>query len=149
MDGYPSGEGRRSSGRPSLWADCYQSARAAYPELIRRRAASRWLLVQPGWFLFGLAPGGGCLAAALLRTPVVSYTTISPLPSPQSAPIGRERGSGGIFLWPDPAPYGTPGVTRRLALRSADFPRSQRDRDLLTNLGSCIIPGLKPSVNQG
>jgi len=36
-----------------------------------------------------------------------------------------ERGSGGIFLWPDPAPYGAPGVTRRLALRSADFPRSQ------------------------
>jgi hypothetical protein len=31
-------------------------------------------------FLLGLAPDGGCPAAALLRTPVVSYTTISPLP---------------------------------------------------------------------
>jgi len=31
-------------------------------------------------FLLDLAPGGGCLAAALLHTPVVSYTAISPLP---------------------------------------------------------------------
>jgi hypothetical protein len=30
--------------------------------------------------LLGLAPGGGYLAAALLRAPVVSYTTFSPLP---------------------------------------------------------------------
>jgi len=29
--------------------------------------------------LFGLAPDGGCLAAALLRSPVVSYTAVSPL----------------------------------------------------------------------
>ena len=29
--------------------------------------------------LFGLAPDGGYLAAALLRTPVVSYTAVSPL----------------------------------------------------------------------
>ena len=30
-------------------------------------------------FLLGLAPDGGYLAAVLLRTPVVSYTTFSPL----------------------------------------------------------------------
>ncbi len=33
-------------------------------------------------FLFDLAPGRGYLAAALLHAPVVSYTTISPLPVP-------------------------------------------------------------------
>lgn len=37
-------------------------------------------------FLLDLAPGGGCLAAALLQTPVVSYTAISPLPSEQVSP---------------------------------------------------------------
>lgn len=37
-----------------------------------RRAASSSLL--------DLAPNGGCPAAALLHTPVVSYTTFSPLP---------------------------------------------------------------------
>ena len=29
----------------------------------------------------------------------------------------------GMFLWPDPAGYPAPGITRRLALWSADFPR--------------------------
>ncbi|KPL74243.1 hypothetical protein AC812_13150 [Bellilinea caldifistulae] len=68
-------------------------------------------------FLLGFAPGGGCLAAALLRTPVVSYTTFSPLLP--------ETGSG-LFLWPDPAGYPAPGVTRRRALWSADFPQQPK-----------------------
>jgi hypothetical protein len=29
----------------------------------------------------------------------------------------------GLFLWPDPAGYPVPGITRHLALWSADFPR--------------------------
>lgn len=81
--------------------------------------------------LLGLAPGGGCPAAALLRTPVVSYATISPLPTlqPQSCR------AGGLFLWPDPASYLAPGFPRRRALWSADFPRScMQDRDRLTGL---------------
>ena len=33
---------------------------------------------------------------------------------------------GGMFLWPDPIPYGIPGVTRHRVLWSADFPRHPR-----------------------
>ena len=43
--------------------------------------------------LFGLAPGGVCTTPALLRAPVRSYRTISPLP--------RKR--GGMFLWHFPS----------------------------------------------
>jgi hypothetical protein len=46
------------------------------PETLMRRAAS----CLAASFLLGLAPDGGCLAAVLLQTPVVSYTTFSPLP---------------------------------------------------------------------
>jgi hypothetical protein len=59
-----------------------------------------------------LLPLGVAWPSSLLRTPVVSYTTISPLPK-----------SGGVFLWPDPAGCPAPGVTRQSALGSADFPR--------------------------
>ncbi len=82
-------------------------------------------------FLLDLAPGGGCLAAALLQTPVVSCTTISPLPSPQLSQ-GRVENKGGIFLWPDPISYPIPGVTRHHALWSADFPRRNRSCDAVT-----------------
>jgi hypothetical protein len=55
----------------------------------------------------------------LLGAPVVSYTTFSPL-------LLTGVGSG-MSLWPDPAGMGefpttAPGVTRRHALWSADFP---------------------------
>ena len=64
-----------------------------------------------------------CLCLALLpavvawppllpEAPVVSYTAFSPLPGLP----------GGLFLWPDPAGYPAPGVARRRALWSADFP---------------------------
>lgn len=33
--------------------------------------------------------------------------------------------AGGMFLWPDPAGYPAPGVTRQCALWSTDFPRSE------------------------
>lgn len=33
--------------------------------------------------------------------------------------------AGGVFLWPDPENFFTPGVTRRHALGSADFPQLQ------------------------
>ncbi len=59
-----------------------------------------------------LLPLGVAWPPSLLGTPVVSYTTFSPLPE-----------SGGMSLWPDPAGYPAPGVTRQSALWSADFPR--------------------------
>ena len=43
--------------------------------------------------LLGLAPTGGCLAAALLPTPVVSYTTFSPLPQLQPSIPFQEQGA--------------------------------------------------------
>lgn len=92
--------------------NCYQFTLAAYPELIRKRAASHQLVM----FLLGLAPDEGYLAVVLLRTPVVSYTTISPSPKRQFVSVAR---SSRLPVKGVPAP----GVTRHHALWSADFPR--------------------------
>jgi hypothetical protein len=64
----------------------------------------------------------------LPNAPVVSYTTVSPLPDS----LSFERKIGGMFLWPDPAGNRsaaillliapTPGIIRHRALWSADFP---------------------------
>jgi hypothetical protein len=62
-----------------------------------------------------LLPVGVAWPSPLLGTPVVSYTTFSPLPE-----------TGGMSLWPDPAGHPAPGITRHSALRSADFPRPWR-----------------------
>ena len=51
---------------------------SSLPETQGKRAASR--LPKKALPLLGFAPTGGYLAAALLQTPVVSYTTFSPLP---------------------------------------------------------------------
>ncbi len=93
--------------------------------------------------LLGLAPVGGCLAAALLRTPVVSYTAVSPLPRlhPIHLP-SRQKGvqEGGIFLWPDPAgfPVKDPRPGCYPATRSVECGLSStpvaRSRDHLTGL---------------
>jgi len=64
-----------------------------------------------------LLPAGVTWPAALLRLPVVSYTAFSPLPGLSVQPFG------GLFLWPDPTGCPVPGVTRRRALWSADFPQ--------------------------
>ncbi len=69
---------------------------------------------------------------ALPPAPVVFYTTFSPLPTYLHPPLnsriwGRWEGVvGGLFLWPNPSGCPVPGVTRRHAPWSADFPR-QRD----------------------
>ena len=47
------------------------------PETISFHCSSEQLAIL---FLLDLAPERGCLANALLQFPVVSYTTISPLP---------------------------------------------------------------------
>jgi hypothetical protein len=93
------------------------------------REASSFSTLKVRTILLGLAPDGGYQAAALLRTPVVSYTTFSPLP------LARRY----LFLWPDPAGCPTPGVTRHRALWSADFPRlnteTVKNRDHPIHLG--------------
>jgi len=64
--------------------------------------------------------------------PVVSYTTFSPLPGYP----------GGLFLWPNPVGYPTPGVTRHRALWSADFPLEDSEEstsDRPTDLDEIII----------
>jgi hypothetical protein len=62
----------------------------------KREETGRLLFAQGRTLsLLGLAPGGGCLAAALLRSPVVSYTAISPLlPHPRPSP--ERRGEKGM-----------------------------------------------------
>lgn len=66
--------------------------------------------------LFGLAPGEVCLATAVARSPVGSYPTFSPLPSP----VGRRFPFCGTF-----SPSPVPGIARRPALRCPDFPPSR------------------------
>ena len=74
-----------------------------------------------------LLQAGVAWPQVLLPAPVVSYTTFSPLhpsaPSLISKEMGEAGGGSGLFLWPDPSGYPVPGVTRRLALWSADFPQ--------------------------
>jgi len=53
---------------------------ATYPDSMRRRTCSR----SCGLSLFGLAPGGACLAPFLAVGAVRSYRTVSPLPGPKA-----------------------------------------------------------------
>lgn len=78
-----------------------------------------------------LLPAGVTRPPVLLRTPVVSYTTFSLSPRPPPLPMGEGWGEGlPVFCGPvrqvgpprmrdRPAP----GIIRRRALWSADFPR--------------------------
>jgi len=81
--------------------------------------------------LLGLAPNGGCLAAALLQTPVVSYTTISPLPAETSL------STGGIFLWPSSGELPRPGNYPALCSVECGLSSTQLtlSRDHPANLG--------------
>ena len=65
-----------------------------------------------------LLPTGVAWPRRLPDAPVGSYPTFSPLPAPALA-----QAAGGLFLWPCPRGCPLPGVTRRRALWSADFPR--------------------------
>ena len=69
-----------------------------------------------GAALFGLAPCGVLPATDVTAGAVRSYRTFSPLPSSTHAK------SGGIFSVPLSVRLLCPGVTRRTALRSSDFP---------------------------
>jgi hypothetical protein len=70
--------------------------------------------------LFGLAPGGVCLAAPVASRAVVSYTTVSPLPVPSPS---RGRVIGGLFSVALSVASRRPAVSRHPALRSSDFPQ--------------------------
>jgi hypothetical protein len=67
--------------------------------------------------LFGLAPCGVLPATRVATGAVRSYRTFSPLPTLTLAGEG-----GGIFSVPLSFGLPRPGVTRRTALRSSDFP---------------------------
>ncbi len=86
--------------------------------------------------LLDLAPCGGCLAAGitacvggLLHHLFTLTTSFTPLPNLQD--LGEVGGGCGLSLWPYPSgclhkyPAGgpVPGVTRHIALWSADFPQ--------------------------
>lgn len=105
------------------------------PGIVKERAAPRTEVLHP------------CLA--LLQTGVAwpaHYCDRRWSLTPPFHPYQPE--AGGMFLWPDPANCFTPGITRRLALRSADFPRSGLpDRDHPTDLGTRNIPRSWLSVN--
>ena len=91
-------------------------AQAAYPGLRHpqgnhgKRAASQPMALS----LLGIARDGGYLAAPVTGRAGGLLHHLFTLTGEHS---------GGMFLWPDPAGYPAPGITRHRALWSADFPR--------------------------
>jgi hypothetical protein len=67
--------------------------------------------------LFGLAPCGVLPATRVATGAVRSYRTFSPLPA-----FALRAKAGGIFSVPLSFGLPRPGITRRTALRSSDFP---------------------------
>ena len=57
--------------------------------------------------------------------------------------------AGGLFLWPDPADCSAPGVTRRFALWSADFPRSPKAPRPSDQPGLSVYPQDRPASMRG
>ncbi len=87
--------------------------------------------------LLGLAPGGGCLAVPIAgRAGGLLHRLFTVTENRSSRVENRLLTTPGdllsihgrMFLWPDPVGYPIPGVTRRRALWSADFPLSHRFR---------------------
>ncbi len=85
----------------------------------RRAACSR--TCARGVPLFGLAPCGVLPATTVTSRAVRSYRTFSPLPASRSALRPPAR-AGGIFSVPLSVGSPRPGITRRTALWSSDFP---------------------------
>jgi len=102
--------------------------------------------------LFGLAPRGVCRASGVTTGPVGSYPTFSPLPDTNEGvgpaegfasdqPSGPLQSRRYIFCGTfrgSPRPFGRiepPGVTRRVALRSPDFPPRRRDPERFMRRG--------------
>jgi len=118
-------QGLATRGRPFLWDAPRGTPRATNPDGARRRACR----TSPGGLarrpsLFGLAPGGACLAIPVTRDAVGSYPTLSPLPGSRS---GRFAFCGAIPRVTLLNPFGSgrfPGRTLSAALPtwSPDFP---------------------------
>ena len=72
--------------------------------------------------LFGLAPCGVLPATDVTAGAVRSYRTFSPLPFDSRRPLGQRSLRAVYFLCHWSVRLPCPGVTRRLALRSSDFP---------------------------
>lgn len=99
--------------RPFIWARCCHLALAANPNL---SGQSRPAPISPrgsanARFLFGVAPGGACHAGAVASPPVVSYSTVSPLPQLTRKHAFRLQ-CGGLFSVALSVRLPCPGVTR-------------------------------------
>ena len=80
-----------------------------------------------GASLFGLAPCGVLPATRVTTGAVRSYRTFSPLPGAadpkaHARALVSKRTPGGVFSVPLSFGLPRPGITRRTALRSSDFP---------------------------
>jgi hypothetical protein len=62
---------------------------------------------------------------------------------PYASPFHPYPFRGGLSLWPDPVDFSTPGVTRHLALWSADFPRPGKARPRSSNQPEGLYHTLK------
>jgi hypothetical protein len=85
--------------------------------------------------LFGLAPCGVLPATGVTAGAVRSYRTFSPLPF--DSPLSW-LAQGGMFSVPLSVRLPCPGVTRRTALWSSDFP--PLDSALRASLGAIVSP---------
>jgi hypothetical protein len=94
--------------------------------------ASSAVSPEGGHLCLALLPTGVARPSALRRTPVVSYTAVSPSP-------GCRQPGNALLCGPGPAGRPALGIARRRALWSADFPRSRkRNRDRPADLDTKI-----------
>lgn len=124
--------------RLSLLARALPRGSSSLPEAQTARAAPFSRRRSP---LFGLAPDGGCQAARLATDAGGllhrRFTLACPLSGRLSTVLkdGRREDRQYASLWPCPAGHPAPGVTRRRALWSADFPRSPKGSQSPGRLG--------------
>ena len=119
--------GLASAQRPFLSPCHYWQGPATYPEASGGPPSNA--------SLFGLAPCGVLPATSVARSAVRSYRTISPLPT--EAPKAPRRAV--YFLCHYSVRLPCPGVTRRTALWSSDFPPPIALRHRRSPAGSASI----------
>ena len=130
--------GLATDGRPFLWDGPCGPPHATNPDGARRRACRTLpggLARRPS--LFGLAPGGACLAIPVTRDAVGSYPTLSPLPF-------RLPGRAVCFLWRFPSDYSGRTLSAALPTWSPDFPPAHHPFDRMAcqrSPGRLIEPG--------
>jgi hypothetical protein len=130
--------------RPGVSARLVQPTRNSGVHIVNAEETSNFLPcgVVPAWpcSRWGL-PGRGCCQSR-------RWSLTPPFHPGHLVPTGAR---GCLFLWPDPAGFPAPGVTRHRALWSADFPLSRSFSasisDRPTGLGDSIILSLAANVN--